>query len=98
MHQAIDRTRAYERLDFGRDLRREGFLEAPFFAASSEAASPASSFASQSCSLVSTSSRTRARKRRYSAICSRVFVTAPAGMTRVTVLPPTSRVSDQLGP
>jgi hypothetical protein len=27
VHQAIDRTRAYERLDLGRVLRCEGFLE-----------------------------------------------------------------------
>jgi len=76
---SVDRTRAYERLDFGRDLRREGFFEAPFFGTSSKLASPASSFASHKCSLVSTSSRTKARKRRCSAICSRVWATAAAG-------------------
>jgi hypothetical protein len=39
--QTIDRAWAYERLDLGRDLGREGFLEAPFFAVSCEAASSA---------------------------------------------------------
>jgi hypothetical protein len=96
--QTVDTARAYERLDLGRDLRVEGFFEPPFSAASSEAAAPAFSFASQSSSLVSTTSRTKARKRLCSAICSRVWATALAGMTRVIVFPPTSRVSDQLGP
>jgi hypothetical protein len=96
--QALAGARAYERLDLSRDFRVEGLFEAPLLPASSEVASPASSFTSQSWSLVSTSSRTKARKRRCSAICSRVWATAPAGITRVIVFPPTSRVSDQLGP
>jgi hypothetical protein len=37
--QTVDRARPYERLDLGRDLGREGLFEAPFFAASCEAAS-----------------------------------------------------------
>ena len=37
--QTVDRARAYERLDFRRDFGREGSFEAPFLAASCEAAS-----------------------------------------------------------
>ena len=37
--QTVDGARAYERLDLGRDFGVEGFFEAPFFAASCEAAS-----------------------------------------------------------
>lgn len=36
--QTVDRARAYERLDLRRDFGREGFFEAPFLAASCEAA------------------------------------------------------------
>jgi hypothetical protein len=96
--QTVDGTWAYERFDLGGDLRLEGCFEPPFLAASCEVAAVASSSASHSCSLVSTSSRVSPRKRLCSASCRRVCSTAPGGITRVTVLPPTSRVSDQLGP
>jgi hypothetical protein len=68
--QALGGTLAYERFNLGRGLRVEGSFEPPFWEPSSEVAVPTSSFASQSCSLVSTTSRTKARKRRCSAICS----------------------------
>jgi hypothetical protein len=48
--QPVDGARAYERLDLGRDFSGEGFLEAPFFAASGEAAF---SWASAHCSQAS---------------------------------------------
>jgi len=95
--QTINGARAYERFDLGRDLRVEGFLEPPFLAPSCKA-SDAVSLASQSCSLISTSSRVSWRNRRHSAICSFVCGTADTGMILVTVLPCTPRVSDQLGP
>jgi len=48
--QTLDRARAYERLDFGRDFGVKGFFEAPFFAASCEAASNSvSAHCSQAC-------------------------------------------------
>ena len=48
--QPVDRARAYERLDLGDDLRREGFCEPPFGAAACAAASGASRWASAHCS------------------------------------------------
>jgi len=97
--QTVDAPGSYEGLDFGDDLCVEDRFEPPFLAASfSETASGSSSKASHKRSLVSTSSRARRRKRRYSAICSRVLSTALNGMTRVFVFPATSRVSDQWGP
>jgi hypothetical protein len=93
----VDRS-AYEGIDFREDFDRENLFEAPFFAASCEATSPCASRASHRRSLVSTSSFVIARKRLYSAICARVVSTAWGGITFVTVLPATSRVSDQLGP
>jgi hypothetical protein len=90
--------RAYEGIDLRSNLCREDFFEAPFFAVSCEAASPCTSRASQSCSLTSTSSFVIARNRLYSAICARVVSRAWGGITFVTVLPATARVSDQLGP
>jgi hypothetical protein len=68
--QALGGARAYERFDLGRGFRFEGFSEPPFWEPPSKVAAPASSFASHSCSLVSTTSRTKARKRRCSTICS----------------------------
>ena len=41
--QPVDRARTYERFDLGDDFRVEGFFEAPFLAASCEAAWGASS-------------------------------------------------------
>jgi hypothetical protein len=67
---------AYEAVDFGEDLGGEDRFEAPFFAASCEAASPSASRASHSLSLTSTNSLVIARKRLYSAICARVVSTA----------------------
>ena len=89
---------AYEGIDLLSDLGGEDLFEAPFFAVSCEAASPCTSRASQSCSLTSTSSFMITRNRLYSAICARVVSTAWGGITFVTVLPATARVSDQLGP
>jgi hypothetical protein len=40
---SVDRTRAYKRLDLGRDLRRERLLEAPFFPTSVSAVTASSS-------------------------------------------------------
>lgn len=96
--EPLDRTRAYERFDLGRELPLEGRCEPPLLAASAEAARGPGRWVSHSLSLTSTSSPVSLRKRRYSAICSRVWVTALGGIILVTVLPPTRRVSDQLGP
>lgn len=96
--QPIRSTLAYERFDLGEELRVEDLFEAPFLPRSSEAISGATSMATQSCSLVSTSSRTNARNLRCSAVWRWVCSTAGGGITWVTVFPPTSRVSDQLGP
>ena len=96
--QTVDSARACERFDLGRDLRVEGFFEPPFLAAFCEAALDVVSLASHSCSLISTNFRVSWRNRRHSAICSFVCATANTGMILVTVLPCTSRVSDQLGP
>jgi hypothetical protein len=97
--QPLQGAWADQRPDLRGDLGSEGFSEPPFLAASSsEAALGADTLASQSCSLVSTSSRISVRNRRYSSNCRRVCSTAPEGITRVTVLPPTARVKDQLGP
>jgi len=92
--QTVDGARTYERLYLGDDFGLEGFLEPPFLASASDALS----LALHNCSLVSIISRTTLRKRRYSAICALVTATASDPITRVTVLPRTSRVSDQLGP
>ncbi len=94
----VDGARAYERFDLGNDLAFERRFEPPFLTASGEVAWGAASLASHNRSLVSTNSRTKPRNRWYSAICRRVALTACGGMMRVTVLPPTAWVSDQLGP
>ena len=95
--QPVDRARSYECGDLRDDFRGEGFREAPFLTPASVAV-PAASFASQMPSLISTNSWVSRRKRLYSAICSCVCATARGGMILVTVLPPTRRVNDQLGP
>jgi len=51
--QPVDRAQTYERFDLGADFRVEGFFEAPFWAASREAAWGASSWASAHCSQAS---------------------------------------------
>src|ERR1700739_2030551 len=62
-------------------------------------ASGSRSWALQICSLTAISSRTRLRKRRYSAICALARSTAgPWGITWVTVFPPTRWVSEYDGP
>jgi hypothetical protein len=94
--ETVGRSRRDQRFDFGDDLGFEGRFEPPFWATSFEATSGSLSLASHSCSLASTSSLLNLRKRLYSAIWSRVRSTACAGITVVTVLPFTSRVSDQL--
>lgn len=96
--QTVDRTGTYQPFDLREDFRLDDVSEAPFFAASSETTPGSESNKSQSFSLTSTNSPARRRKRRYSAICSRVIETASCGMILVTVLPSTFRVSDQLGP
>jgi hypothetical protein len=53
-------ARAYERLDLLDELRREGFLEAPFFAASAPAAAASSSASAQ-----------LSQARQYCSSCSR---------------------------
>jgi hypothetical protein len=63
----IDRS-PYEGVDFREDLDGERLFEAPFFTSSCEAAFASANRASQSRSLVSTSSFIIARKRLYSAI------------------------------
>jgi hypothetical protein len=88
----------YKGFDLREDFPRERLFEAPFFAASFEAASPCTNRASQSRSLVSTSSFTIARNRLYSAICARVSSRAEEGIVLVIVLPATAWVSDQKGP
>lgn len=95
--QPIAGAGTYEGRDLGENFLVEAVVEAPFLADSAAAPGPASR-ASHNRSLTSTSSRVSRRKRRYSARCCRVCSTASAGMIRVTVLPPTCRVSDQLGP
>ena len=82
---------------FGGDFALEDLLEALFFALSSESSASVLSRASQSRSLISTSSRVSSRNLWNSAICSRVRSTASDGLMRVPVLPPTARVKDQLG-
>jgi hypothetical protein len=50
--QAVDRARAYKRLDLGRDLGRERLLEAPFFPTSVSAVTASNSVSahlSQAC-------------------------------------------------
>lgn len=96
--QSVDGGRPYERRDLGEDLSVEGFFEPPFFAASSETASADAKRDSHIRSLNSTNSRTNARNRLCSAICSWVRSTADGGMIFVSVFPPTTRVSDQHGP
>jgi len=96
--QIPDGARSYEGFDLGDDFRVEGFFEAPFFDPADPPAPSAASRASHRLSLTSTSSAVSRRRRRHSAICSFVCATALAGMTFVTVLPSTRRVSDQLGP
>ena len=93
----LDRS-PYEGVDLREDLRCEDLFEAPFFTTSCEVAAACASRASHSRSLVSTSSFTIARNRLYSAIWARVASTAWGRISLVTVLPPTSRVSDQTGP
>jgi hypothetical protein len=96
--EPLERARTYERFDLGDDRGIEACLEAPFLAASPGMPPGAARSAWHNPSLTSTSSPVSLRRRWYSAICSRVFGTALGGMIRVTVLPPTPRVSDQLGP
>jgi hypothetical protein len=96
--ESVDGAGAYESFDFGENLRFEDFSEAPFFSADPSALVSTLSWVLQSPSLTSTSSEVSLRKRRYSAICSKVCSTASGGMIIVTVLPSTFRVSDQLGP
>ncbi len=95
---AVHRARAYEPGDLGFQRGAE-LLGAGFFLPASRDPSPAArNCAWPSCSLTSTNSPLRLCQRLYSAICRCVCSTAAAGITRVTVLPPTARVSDQLGP
>jgi hypothetical protein len=97
--QRVGRRRPYECFDLGDDLRLEGRPEGFFFPAGLASGADANSRAAQRASLTSTKSRTRARKRRYSAIWWWVWSTAgPAGMIFVMVLPLTALVRDQLGP
>jgi hypothetical protein len=62
----VARARTYERVDLGDNFGGERRREPLFFAPSCEAASGAANLVSQSCSLVSTNSRTTSRNRRYS--------------------------------
>ena len=62
--QPVGGARPYERFDFGVDLGREPFLEAPFFAAASAAPPrPAASCVWHSASLTSINSPVSRRKR-----------------------------------
>ena len=88
----------YEGFDLREDFGSEGLSEAVFFSAFFEAASPCINRASQSRSLVATSSLTIARNRLYSAICDRVASSAAEGIVLVIVLPATAWVNDQKGP
>ena len=94
---AVRRPCADQPLDLGADLRRDGFREAPFFAASA-ASRPVARRAWHNASLTSINSRVRSRNRWYSATCSRVPSTPASAMLQLRRLPLTVRVSTHFGP
>jgi len=89
---ARDRVGAYERFDLRDDFGREGRLEPPFGAASDEAASGASSWASAQRSQASQKASTWRRNCWPAAICCRTRAVCAAGTKRDCVRPPTVRV------
>lgn len=89
--EPVNRTRTYERLDLLAELRREGFLEAPFFAASAPAAAASSSVSahvSQARQYCSSRSRNPAAR----AICARASSAWAGVKNRERVVRSTPRV------
>jgi hypothetical protein len=88
----LDGAGAYERVDLGDDLGREGRAEPPFWAASGAAAAGAASWASAQRSQASQKTSTWRRNCWPAAICCRTRAVCAAGTKRDCVRPPTVRV------